>query len=1154
MELGIIGGLAYIGNQINKTYKIQDKDNYKSQKKHDIDLYYNDSNIKHFNKINNSIENNNMVKKSLDSKKTNIINNSINLINNMSSDYKDMNSQFYEQNVSNLDNLKISENFNNSLSDSNMSFEDQFKTLSFDNDKKPQNVSSNYNHDRTKFNLIERNLAVGSQYSLFDTKTNDMTYGMTDNKDFIHSNMTPHFSKKQMINDYNEQTLTHKVDLFSGSSKNFEPKKEVLKENFSEMQKDVNLVNGMKSNTDVLQSYYQPGKERRNELPFQQDYVGPGLNLPANQSIRPDGGKQEDFRPLPKNTDQLRSADRPKESYEGVIIPGQKGSEGKTIGKVYKRRPEKTMELNPQNMMKSGGEHKKPKSKPNYYLKDNKRKNSRPVIGPAHSDQKMTGKNEQIVNLSNKETHSYDPSNVQYLVKKATDKTCYKLPTTRRESTEDKKHITHPHKFSLSKVKFDPHDLARQTIKQTTIYNEQSGYVEGSEPAHKSYNPRDTARTTKKQLTQFYDQAGYTKGLENSNKSYDPNDITRQTNRETTTFNDQAGYTKGFEKVISFNPNDTTNPTGREDIEHAKQAGYAIPNQHFTISFNPNDATNTTTRESTSFNEQAGYTKGQENFTVSYNPNDTANPTIRQEINKIQSGYAKGQENFTVSYNPNDILDSTIRQEMSYTDQGGYFKGVQNQNTSYNPNDTTNPTIRQDTGFNEQAGYFKGVQNQNTSYDPNNTTNPTIRQETGFTEQAGYFKGVQNQNTSYNPNDSTNPTIRQENSYSQHTGNTNANENFTISYNPNDTTNPTIRQETTHTEYGGNTKAHENFTVSYNPNNLANPTTRQDLDIEQGGYAKGIENSSTAYNPNDILQSTQREDLAYNKDISNTRYEVNRSEAFNPNDLPNSTNRQITTHNNNELNVKHSIDKPNYYNSNDTTRHTIKEETIYPERSGHVMNDVVKPKAFNPLDVPDKTLKDFLINTYDLGIAQGVINKSITFNPRDVPAETLKDMVAYNTHLTNANIEQSTGYLANKQYAPETLRQLYQILRYGGVLGDTGPRTYMAEENMVIDDKKQKSLVLPEPTNRKHDVIPSKNIIGDVDLKNPTNIYREPMVSTDNSQYNNYNLTSKYTAPKLRKEESDRLNPDILSQLNDNPLVNNVIINQIIDDDDNKGC
>ena len=64
------------------------------------------------------------------------------------------------------------------------------------------------------------------------------------NKDFKHSNMIPHFSKKQMINDYNEQTFAHKVDVFSGSSRNFIPKKEELLENFAPVQKNVNLVGG----------------------------------------------------------------------------------------------------------------------------------------------------------------------------------------------------------------------------------------------------------------------------------------------------------------------------------------------------------------------------------------------------------------------------------------------------------------------------------------------------------------------------------------------------------------------------------------------------------------------------------------------------------------------------------------------------------------------------------------------------------------------------------------------------------------------------------------------------------------------------------------------------------------------------------------------
>ena len=56
--------------------------------------------------------------------------------------------------------------------------------------------------------------------------------------------MLPHFSKKQIINEYNEQTFAHRMELFSGSSRNFTPKKELFKENFSPLQKDVNLVNG----------------------------------------------------------------------------------------------------------------------------------------------------------------------------------------------------------------------------------------------------------------------------------------------------------------------------------------------------------------------------------------------------------------------------------------------------------------------------------------------------------------------------------------------------------------------------------------------------------------------------------------------------------------------------------------------------------------------------------------------------------------------------------------------------------------------------------------------------------------------------------------------------------------------------------------------
>ena len=47
---------------------------------------------------------------------------------------------------------------------------------------------------------------------------------------------------------------------------------------------------------------------------------------------------------------------------------------------------------------------------------------------------------------------------------------------------------------------YNPNDTAKQTIKQTTIYNQQSGVPKGKNKT-KSFNPKDTARLTTKQTT-----------------------------------------------------------------------------------------------------------------------------------------------------------------------------------------------------------------------------------------------------------------------------------------------------------------------------------------------------------------------------------------------------------------------------------------------------------------------------------------------------------------------------------------------------------------------------------------------------------------------------------------------------------------------------
>ena len=189
-----------------------------------------------------------------------------------------------------------------------------------------------------------------------------------------------------------------------------------------------------------------------------------------------------------------------------------------------------------------------------------------------------------------------------------------------------------------------------------------------------------------------------------------------------------------------------------------------------------------------------------------------------------------------------------------------------------------------------------------------------------------------------------------------------------------------------------------------------------------------------------------------------------------------------------------------------------------------------------------KTLKELIIfNEYEFGIANGIINKNVAFNPYDIPAETLKDMVIYNDYLQGANpVNEGSGYLTSQIQIPETLRQLVSIIRFEAALGNKAPKDYTAEKNMVIDDKKEKIIHSRYPTNKKSDQVPTKSNIGDINLRSNVNIEREQIMDRNNYYNNNYQIPTNY-ALKNNNDRDDRLNPNILNQLNDNPLVNNLV-------------
>ena len=113
---------------------------------------------------------------------------------------------------------------------------------------------------------------------------------------------------------------------------------------------------------------------------------------------------------------------------------------------------------------------------------------------------------------------------------------------TIKETTEHNQHITNAGQNNGS-IAYDPNDIARSTIKELTDHN-QHILGPGHNRANIAYDPNDIARSTIKELTD-HNQHVLGPNRDRGNVTYDPEQWKlRQTNRQTTqnTFYIPAGF------------------------------------------------------------------------------------------------------------------------------------------------------------------------------------------------------------------------------------------------------------------------------------------------------------------------------------------------------------------------------------------------------------------------------------------------------------------------------------------------------------------------------------------------------------------------------------------------------------------------------------
>ena len=305
--------------------------------------------------------------------------------------------------------------------------------------------------------------------------------------DFKHNNMVPFFGGK-VTQNINLDGGNNTLERFTGVDPNWKPKQET--ENFAaDLNQNSQNVFGKEVTLDFEKSRYVNERYVNNTLPFEQVRVGPGLD--DGYTSTPSGGYQQANKreyELPKSVDELRYDNNPKVSYEGRVVDGQKASLPGEIGEVCKNRVDTVYEQTPDMYLRTGD------------TANSTKESQRPCI-----DVKET-------NRSTTTLQGYD-SNVQSAVKSITAplldtmKLSKKQYTTMHARPQGNFQNTNPSKLTI----YDPNDVARTTIKETTVHDTRTGNLKGENKTI-AYNPDDIARPTLRQATERDSRLGHVGG------------------------------------------------------------------------------------------------------------------------------------------------------------------------------------------------------------------------------------------------------------------------------------------------------------------------------------------------------------------------------------------------------------------------------------------------------------------------------------------------------------------------------------------------------------------------------------------------------------------------------------------------------------------
>lgn len=433
-------------------------------------------------------------------------------------------------------------------------------------------------------------------------------------EEFTHANMVPFYrgSVKQNMSDTANRS---KLDAFTGGGY-YQQEKREQGPMFETQREPIGVPNGSEIATDFMQERVIAPTNRAGERPFEQVRVGKGIG--QGYSSLPSGGFQQADTMIyarPRTTDELRTANNPKLSYEGRTVKGSHyvTTSGK-LGEVRKYLPDKFyLNKNGERNFTTTGANLKATERPVQVLRETTRpETTKEYEGPAKSTEfnatytvpstrapmvKQAGswgfRNADSTNYSDKDT---EKSQNDY------GKSGIEIRPNERFYTSERGQTLNPKPQSTGKVILPLQDGPRQTRKDENLGNpNQAGYINIGSGNMKgpAYDPNDVARTTIKETILDGDYLGNASGPVKLT-IYDPDDIAKTTIKETTEDDDYIGHAAGPVKLTVYDPDDVARTTIKETTEDTDYIGVAAPNRPSQLTiYDPEDIARTTIRNTT---------------------------------------------------------------------------------------------------------------------------------------------------------------------------------------------------------------------------------------------------------------------------------------------------------------------------------------------------------------------------------------------------------------------------------------------------------------------------------------------------------------------------------------------------------------------------